>query len=218
MKPTTLFLSILGAISTASISMLPSFAQTTPVPITGGSLGITNLSAGGGVVVVFNPGAIILTSFGPISVSSGTVGNANSQAGAVVQNGVLAVLPTRPDQVGDSFTASGIASGSLSGNTLNNFNYAVTGTISSITFNPPVSSQVNFALNGGNVSLPSSLVSSLSGTTGGTNNSPISSIIPLNDVDASNLFNSQPVLESGKNFLPPSSLAGSRIHPDLSSR
>ena len=347
----TLFV-LLSAVSAATITALPSFAQTTPIPVTGGSLSITNNLVTG--VTSLNSGASMLTSFGPISVSSGTINNANSQAGAVVQNGVLTVSPSREDRVGDSFSASGTGSGSLSGNTLNNFNYAITGNISSVVFTPnapnvqPLSSQVTFALNGGSVSLPTSLVTSLSGGTGvslstipliggnfsatnttgvgtiynsataltslgtivfssvtggeltipaigftsigvsnpsrlpvagdvvnvrdtiasgtianqsftgaplsarglvqtlsqpasnvyvltgsitggsiqlpnslitslsgGSFNSPISRLIAVNDESARRIFNAQPVLESGNNFLPPSSLSSSRIHPGL---
>jgi hypothetical protein len=163
----TLFV-LLGAVSATTITALPSFAQTTPVAVTGGSLAITNNLLTG--VVSINSGANILTSVGPISISSGTITNATTQAGTVVQNGMITDVPSRADQVGDSFDASGTASGALSGNTLNNVNYVLTGTISSLVFSPsgnvqPTSSQVDFALNGGSFSLPTALVNSLSGTT-----------------------------------------------------
>jgi hypothetical protein len=202
----TLFI-LISAVSATTITALPSFAQTTPIPVTGGSLSITNNFVTG--VTSLNSGASILTSFGPISVSSGTINNANSQAGAVIQNGVLTAPPSRPDQVGDSFSASGTGSGALLGNTLNNFNYAITGNISSLVFTPsgnvqPVSSQVTFALNGGSVSLPTSLVGSLSGgttggtTTGGTTSVPLTGGIfsATNTTGVGTTYNSATALTS----------------------
>ncbi len=163
--------------SLSGITPLPTpSASTTAVPVTGGFLSITNNFLTG--VTSFNSGGSFLTPVGPISISSLTTINATSGAGAVVRNGVLTFFPSREDRVGDSFGASGTASGTLSGNTLNNFNYAVTGTISGLVFSPsgnvvPTSSQVAFAFNGGNVSLPTSLVNSLSAS----NSSSISPIL-----------------------------------------
>ena len=217
MKPNTLFLSILGAISTASISVLPSFAQTTPVPITGG-----NLSASANLTGMLSiNSASLLTSFGTITL---TGGSGELTIPAINYSSTLFNPPTSPTRLpaaGDVVNYSGLTSGIISGQSFTNATTNATGTVTDFSLSPTTAT-ATASVTSGTIALPSSLVSSLSSTTGGTtgitNNSPISSIIPLNDVDASNLFNSQPVLESGKNFLPPSSLAGSRIHPDLSSR
>ena len=216
MKPTTLFLSILGAISTASISVLPSFAQTTPVPITGG-----NLSASANLTGILSiNSASLLTSFGTITLTDGsgalTIPAINYNSSTPFNP---PTSPTRLPAAGDVVNYSGLTSGIISGQSFTSATTNATGTVTSFSLSLATGTATGTAIvTSGTIALPSSLVSSLSGTTGGTNNSPISSIIPLNDVDASNLFNSQPVLESGNNFLPPSSLAGSRIHPDLSSR
>ena len=218
MKPNTLFLSILGAISTASISVLPSFAQTTPVPITGGNLSASaDLNTG---ILSYNS-ASLLTSFGTITL---TGGSGELTIPAINYSSTLFNPPTSPTRLpaaGDVVNYSGLTSGIISGQSFTNATTNATGTVTDFSLSPTTAT-ATASVTSGTIALPSSLVSSLSSTTGGTtgitNNSPISSIIPLNDVDASNLFNSQPVLESGNNFLPPSSLAGSRIHPDLSSR
>jgi len=220
MKPNTLFLSILGAISTASISVLPSFAQTTPVPITGG-----NLSASANLTGILSiNSASLLTSFGTITLTDGsgalTIPAINYNSSTPFNP---PTSPTRLPAAGDVVNYSGLTSGIISGQSFTSATTNATGTVTSFSLSLATGTATGTAIvTSGTIALPSSLVSSLSSTTGGTtgitNNSPISSIIPLNDVDASNLFNSQPVLESGKNFLPPSSLAGSRIHPDLSSR
>ena len=219
MKPNTLFLSILGAISTASISVLPSFAQTTPVPITGG-----NLSASANLTGILSiNSASLLTSFGTITL---TDGSGALTIPAINYSSTLFNPPTSPTRLpaaGDVVNYSGLTSGIISGQSFTSATTNATGTVTSFSLSLATGTATGTAIvTSGTIALPSSLVSSLSSTTGGTtgitNNSPISSIIPLNDVDASNLFNSQPVLESGNNFLPPSSLAGSRIHPDLSSR
>ena len=218
MKPNTLFLSILGAISTASISVLPSFAQTTPVPITGG-----NLSASANLTGILSiNSASLLTSFGTITLTDGsgalTIPAINYNSSTPFNP---PTSPTRLPAAGDVVNYSGLTSGIISGQSFTNATTNATGTVTDFSLSPTTAT-ATASVTSGTIALPSSLVSSLSSTTGGTtgitNNSPISSIIPLNDVDASNLFNSQPVLESGNNFLPPSSLAGSRIHPDLSSR
>jgi len=219
MKPNTLFLSILGAISTASISVLPSFAQTTPVPITGGNLSASaDLNTG---ILSYNS-ASLLTSFGTITL---TGGSGELTIPAINYNSSTPfnppTSPTRLPAAGDVVNYSGLTSGIISGQSFTSATTNATGTVTDFSLSPTTAT-ATASVTSGTIALPSSLVSSLSSTTGGTtgitNNSPISSIIPLNDVDASNLFNSQPVLESGNNFLPPSSLAGSRIHPDLSSR
>jgi len=218
MKPNTLFLSILGAISTASISVLPSFAQTTPVPITGG-----NLSASANLTGILSiNSASLLTSFGTITLTDGsgalTIPAINYNSSTPFNP---PTSPTRLPAAGDVVNYSGLTSGIISGQSFTSATTNATGTVTDFSLSPTTAT-ATASVTSGTIALPSSLVSSLSSTTGGTtgitNNSPISSIIPLNDVDASNLFNSQPVLESGNNFLPPSSLAGSRIHPDLSSR
>lgn len=207
MKPTTLFLSILGAISTASISVLPSFAQTTPVPITGGNLSASaNLNTG---ILSINS-ASLLTSFGTITLTGGsgalTIPAINYNSSNPLNS------PTRAPAVGDVVNYDGSTSGIISGQSFTSATTNATGTVTSFSLSPATGTATGTAIvTSGTIALPSSLVSSLP-------TSPISSIIASNDETARKIFNNQPVLESGNNFLPPSSLAGSRIHPDLSSR
>lgn len=216
MKPTTLFFSLLSAIGVSTVSALPSFAQTTPVPITGGNLSASaDLNTG----ILSYDSASLLTSFGTITLTAGS--GALTIPAINYDSSTPFNPPTRLPAVGDDVNYSGLTNGIISGQSFVNAPTNGTGTVTSFSLSLTTAT-ATASVTSGTIALPSSLVSSLSSTTGGTtgitNNSPISSIIPLNDVDASNLFNSQPVLESGKNFLPPSSLAGSRIHPDLSSR
>lgn len=209
MKPTTLFLSILGAISTASISVLPSFAQTTPVPITGG-----NLSASANLTGMLSiNSASLLTSFGTITLTGGsgalTIPAINYNSSTPFNP---PTSPTRLPAAGDVVNYSGLTSGIISGQSFTSATTNATGTVTSFSLSPVTGTATGTAIvTSGTIALPSSLVSSLP-------TSPISSIIASNDETARKIFNNQPVLESGNNFLPPSSLAGSRIHPDLSSR
>ena len=79
MKPTNLFFSLLGSISTISLlATLPSFAQTTFVPFTGGNFTASVLSG----VTTFNSGTG-LTSLGTITFSSVTGGTTTAQAASV---------------------------------------------------------------------------------------------------------------------------------------
>lgn len=208
MKPNTLFLSILGAISTASISVLPSFAQTTPVPITGGNLSASaNLITG---ILSYNS-ASLLTSFGTITLTDGsgalTIPAINYNSSTPFNP---PISPTRLPAVGDVVNYDGLTSGIISGQSFTSATTNATGTVTDFSLSPTTAT-ATASVTSGTINLPSSLVSSLP-------TSPISSIIASNDETARKIFNNQPVLESGKNFLPPSSLAGSRIHPDLSSR
>lgn len=205
MKPNTLFLSILGAISTASISVLPSFAQTTPVPITGGNLSASaNLITG---ILSYNS-ASLLTSFGTITLTDGS--GALTIPAINYNSSTPFNPPTRLPAAGDVVNYSGLTSGIISGQSFVNATTNATGTVTDFSLSPTTAT-ATASVTSGTINLPSSLVSSLP-------TSPISSIIASNDETARKIFNNQPVLESGKNFLPPSSLAGSRIHPDLSSR
>ena len=70
MKPTTLFFSLLSAISVSAVSAIPSFAQTTSVPIIGGSFSGTNTT---GVGTTFN-NAFALTPLGTVIFTSITGG------------------------------------------------------------------------------------------------------------------------------------------------
>lgn len=206
MKPTTLFFSLLSAISVSTLT-LPSLAQTTSIPVSGG-FSVVVFATGG---INFSYGTV-LSSLGPIS---------NISVGQIIGAPLQATGPNV--SVGDTLSFAGTSSGDIiSAGGIASFSDAPTNLIATVTFvsgtipysNPPTQNENFEGTFTGSVLIPSSIIP----ITPNSSNSPISSIIPLNDVDASNLFNSQPVLESGKNFLPPSSLAGSRIHPDLSSR
>ena len=206
-------------VSSLSTTPLP-ITSGSSVPITGGSLSVTTTNFG----TRLNSGGIILTSFGPISILSATIVNFTSQNGAVTRNGSPVSAPTRPDIVGDRFSADGTFSGALLGNTLTNLPYAITGNVSSVAFTPPVgvptSSLVTFTLSGGSASLPTSLVSSLSGN--GTGGAVIGflrgrafTLTASDNQLISNIFGLQPPSDIGQYFVPPSGIAVSRVHPDL---
>ena len=215
MKSTNIVYSVLGAISAVTISAVPTFAQTTSVPITGGSFTATVTSG----VTTFNSGTA-LTSLGTITFSSVTGGTTTAPSGVAVGNSVI--------------LSNGISNGSI-GSPSQQFTNAtlnLTGTISSVT-NPSINVfNVGANVNSGNIVLSNSLVSSLSGTgttgtgTTGTifgNTSGIfgstggssSTVIAANNQIVRNILGLQPVADVEQYFLPPSGLAGSRIHPDL---
>jgi hypothetical protein len=212
MKSTNIVYSVLGAISAVTVSAVPTFAQTT-VPITGGSFTATVTSG----VTTFNSGTA-LTSFGTITFSSVTGGTTTAPSAVIGSPVVL---------------SNGISSGSIGSpsqpftNALLNIN----GTISSVS-NPSINVfNVGANVNSGNIVLSNSLVSSLSGTgttgtgttgaifgtTGifGSTGGSSSTVTESNKQLARNILGLQPVPDVEQYFLPPSGLAGSRIHPDV---
>ena len=239
MKPTTLFFSFLGAISAASISALPSFAQTTggtggtgggttttTVPVTGGNFSF-NATYGGLVSTLSFTSATALTSFGTIIVTNGSSTQVSIPAIGVTlrdqeRSPAGTNVPSRAPATGDSISASGKADGTIANQSFSNAPFFVNGNILSSSLSPTSANtgsvSITASIASGSFQLPTSFVNGLSTNTGATANSPIISIIFVTNETASKILNAQPVLEDARNFLPPSSLASSRIHPGLGSR
>ena len=162
MKPTNLFFSLLGSISTISLlATLPSFAQTTFVPFTGGNFTASVLSG----VTTFNSGTG-LTSLGTITFSSVTGGTTNARAASVASP--ISLLD------GVSNGSIGSPSQSFTNAPLNLF-----GTITSVSNPSPNLFNVVANLDIGRIILPASLVSTLSGGT--TSVPPVSgtTLVPI---------------------------------------
>jgi hypothetical protein len=132
-----------------------------------------------------------------------------------IASGAIARQPftKRLPAAGDVFNISdAIASGTIARQPFTNSPLSVTGVIQPLSQPDPNVYLLTVSITGGTIGLPSSLITSLSG---GSSNSPISQLIAINDETAKKILNAQPVLEGSRNFLPPSSLANSRIHPGL---
>ena len=156
MKPTTLFLSILGAISTASISVLPSFAQTTPVPITGGNFSASaDLNTG---ILSYNSGSL-LTSFGTITL---TAGSGALTIPAINYDSSTPFDPLNPPTspaVGDDVNYVGLTSGIISGQSFVNAPTNGTGTVTSFSLSiATATATATASVTSGTIALPSSLV------------------------------------------------------------
>lgn len=237
MKKALLF-SILGVIGAVNLSAIPSFSQTTPVSLSGGSFSATNSSTTG--VTSFN-GGTALTSLGTIVFSNVTGG-----ALTIPTIGFNSTSPTPPSRLpiaGDSVNVvNGISSGTLSGQSFTNALLNSTGAVQTFS-QSGANNTITGSITSGTIQLPSPLVSSLSGTGttgttrttgasgtgtagsifGNSNTSGIfgSTVGSSSAVTASqtqivrNIFGLQPVADVEQYFLPPSGLAGSRIHPDL---
>ena len=221
MKPTTLFFSLIGAISAASFSAIPSFAQTTPVTVTGGNFSF-NFTYGGLVNTVPFTSATALTPFGPVIVTNGSSTQVSiPSVGVTLRDKESSPpgtnVPSGLPAIGAFISASGNADGTISNQLFSNAPFSVNGNIQSRSINPTSantgSGSVTASINTGFFDLPTSFVNSLSIPS--EESLPISSIIRANEESARRIFNTQPVLESGNNFLPSSSLSSSRIHPDL---
>jgi len=209
MKPTTLLFSLLSAIGVSAISALPSFAQTTSIPFTG-AVSVSVFASGGYAVTYLS----VLSSLGTISVTDGQI------------TGVSPVTVAGPNiSVGDVVAVTGTSTGSIgffAGGNANFFNVPTNLTLTAktvsgvIPYIGPVNTNQNFSADfSGFVVIPNSSITSAIGGTASSANSPISRLISVNEESARRIFNAQPVLESGNNFLPPSRLSSSRIHPDL---
>ena len=163
MKSTNIFCSVLGAISAVTISAVPTFAQTTSVPITGGSFSATNTT---GVGTTYNS-ATALTSLGIINFSSVTQGALTIPAIGFTSIGVS--NPSRLPVVGDTVNAvNTISSGTISNQSFTNAPLNATGLVQ--TFSQPAVNVyvLTASISSGTIVLPSSLVSTLSGGTTGT--------------------------------------------------
>ena len=141
MKVTTLLSSILGAVSAVTFSALPSFAQSTIVPITGGNFTATVTSG----VAAFTSGTA-LTSVGTIVFSSVTGGTTNAPSGLAINNPVNLTGGSSNGTIGTS--AQPFASAPLNLN----------GTITSIQATGPNIFNVGANVISGNITLPTSLV------------------------------------------------------------
>ena len=158
-----------------------------------------------------------LTPFGPItfsSISASSPGSARVPA-TEYSDGRRPRLPIAGDEIEVySFLLSGKIANQAFADALTSGKGVIQSWTQSGIDSPVYTVSTTFTL-AGKIQLPTSLVSSLSGGTTGTSNSPIRSIIFVTDEIARKIFNAQPVLEGSRDFLPPSSLANSRIHPGL---
>lgn len=139
MKPTIIFRCILGAIGAATISAAPSFAQTTSVPITSGTVnGTYNIGSGVGA---FTSGTV-LTGFGPITFT------------AITGNTTISSPPGLGSTVSTIGTADGVVGGSFATAPL-----TISGTISTASLNAP-GTILSLSATGatGSISLPNSIL------------------------------------------------------------
>ena len=201
MKATTLLSSILGAVSAVTFSALPSFAIPTTVPITGGTFNVIVNQNKTPTLVSFNAGTA-LTPLGPIVFSS-------------ISNIAIDFPFGLTDDQPIAFAAMS-STGTISGQSFTNAPLNLTGIISTAFLIFPSTTLVNTTVTSGTISLSTKLVASLTPTP--------TSLIPPNNIsklvaDAKSArgildIQSVPDVEQ-QEFLPPSGLAGSRIHPDL---
>ena len=139
MKPTIIFRCILGAIGAATISAAPSFAQTTSVPITSGTVnGTYNIGSGVGA---FTSGTV-LTGFGPITFT------------AITGNTTISSPPGLGSTVSTIGTADGVVGGSFATAPL-----TISGTISTASLNAP-GTILSLSATGatGSITLPNSIL------------------------------------------------------------
>lgn len=147
MKPTIIFRCILGAIGAATISAAPSFAQTTSVPITSGTVnGTYNIGSGVGA---FTSGTV-LTGFGPITFT------------AITGNTTISSPPGLGSTVSTIGTADGNLNGTTGGVVGGSFATApltISGTISTASLNAP-GTILSLSATGatGSITLPNSIL------------------------------------------------------------
>ena len=225
MKKALLF-SILGVIGAVNLSAIPSFSQTTPVSLSGGNFSATSSSTTG--VTSFNSGTA-LTSFGTIVFTNVTGGALTIPT--IGFNSTISTPPSRLPIAGDSVNVvNASSSGTLSGLSFTNALLNSTGAVQTFS-QSGTNNTITGSLSSGTIQLPSSLVSSLSGssttsssttisstTSSGTNGVIFGSTSTLTSSQTQivrNVLGLQPVADVEQYFLPPSGLAGSRIHPDL---